>query len=207
MHYCQCHWRVQSWRYLKLRLCCPVAWLEQFSVAGGGATEAPQSSPEVGATTPERRSGPLAQTLQLSQSPLGRKDGLTADGHTSPSSYLQPNLQRHQPHLWPASRGMGQRCRGMSHPKQGLDHTSRVLLLNHLRIENWGLKPWELALWNMMVRMTVADRTCSWSTLHFIVRLRACRSQRSTQLWYSGGFCGDAYMRGMQTTTDAHVWK
>ena len=59
------------------------------------------------------------------------KDGFTADRHTSLSSYTQPGLQRHQLHLWPASRGMGQRCWGMWHPKQGLDHTSRVLLLNH----------------------------------------------------------------------------
>ena len=83
------------------------------SVAGGGATEALQSLPEDSAPTPEGRSGPLAQTPWLAQSPLGRKDGLTAYQHTSPSSYLQPNLQRHQPHLWPTLRGMGQRCRKM----------------------------------------------------------------------------------------------
>ena len=52
-------------------------------------------------------------------------------------SYRQPDLQRHQPHLWPASRGMGQRCRGMSQPKQGLDHASRVLLLNHIVSSHW----------------------------------------------------------------------
>ena len=136
MHLCQCLWRVQSW-YPNLQLCCPAAWPYQSSVAGDGATEAPQSSPEDGAPPPERRSGPLAHMLRLSQLLLGRKDGLTADRHTLPSSYLQPNLQRHQPHLWPASRGMGQRCRGMSQPKQGLDHASRVLLLNHIVSSHW----------------------------------------------------------------------
>ena len=48
MHYCQCHWRVQSW-YPKPRLCCPAAWPQQSSVAGRGATEALQSSPKVNA--------------------------------------------------------------------------------------------------------------------------------------------------------------
>ena len=107
MH-CQSHWWVRSW-YPKLRLCCPAAWPRQSSAAGGGATEALQFSPEDGAPTLEGRSGPLAQTLQLSQLPPGQKDGLTADQYTSPSSSPQPGLQRHQPHLWPASRGMGQR--------------------------------------------------------------------------------------------------
>ena len=99
--------------YPKLWLCCPAAWPWQSSAAGGGATEALQSSPEDGAPTLGGRLGPLAHKLQLSQLPPGQKDGLTADRHTSPSSYPQPGLQQHQPHLWPASRGMGQRCRGM----------------------------------------------------------------------------------------------
>ena len=64
MHYCQCHWRLQSWWYPKLRLCSPVAWLQQSSVAGGGATEAPQSSPEE-----------LPQLLKEGQGLLSKQSG------------------------------------------------------------------------------------------------------------------------------------
>ena len=84
MH-CQSHWWVRSW-YPKLQLCCPAAWLRQSSAAGGGVTEALPSSHEDGAPTLEGMSRPLAQTLRLSQLPLGQKDGLTAGWHTSPSS-------------------------------------------------------------------------------------------------------------------------
>ena len=90
MH-CQGHWWVRSW-YPKLRLCCPATWSWQSSAAVGGATEALQFSPEDGAPTLEGRSGPLAQTLRLSQLPPGQKDGLTADQHDSPSSSPQPGL-------------------------------------------------------------------------------------------------------------------
>ena len=92
-----------SW-YPKLWLCCPAAWPRQSSAAGDGATEALQSSPEDDAPTLEGRSGPLAQTLHLSQLQPRQKHGLTADWHTSPSSWSATA---------PASRGMGQRCRGM----------------------------------------------------------------------------------------------
>ena len=73
--------------------------------------------------------------LWLSQSLLGRKDGLTADRHTLPSSYLQPDLQRHQPHLWPASRGWG---KGVGHV------TSQARARPHLQavtVEPSGLFP------------------------------------------------------------------
>ena len=109
------------------------------------------------APTPEGRSGPLVQIPQLAQSPLGRKDGLTAYRHTLPSSYLQPNLQQHQPHLWPALRGMGQMCRKMWHPKLGLGHISMVLLLKHLvlhQIDKYQMVPvgHGLQLWPVTAR-------------------------------------------------------
>ena len=81
--------------------------------------------------------------------------------------HLLPGLQRHQPHLWPASRGMGWRCWGMWHPKQWLDHTSRVLLLNHLvsshRIDKYQMVPdgQGLQLWPVIAgsaRWLLCDR-------------------------------------------------
>ena len=71
---CQGHWWVRSW-YPKLRLCCPVAWPRQSSAAGGGVTKALPSAHEDNTPTLEGTSGPLAQTLWLSQLPLGQKDG------------------------------------------------------------------------------------------------------------------------------------